>query len=156
MFYLCGRDRKYLAMHKIITYHRTICISDIHLGSRHCQARVLMDFLDHNEADTIYLIGDIIDAWKIHSNKWRWNSDQSGVIQKLLKKARHGTQIIYILGNHDEFLRPYLQYNLNFGDIEIANQWEHVDAAGRRWLLIHGDLFDGISTGYRDWETVVS
>jgi UDP-2,3-diacylglucosamine pyrophosphatase LpxH len=132
-----------------ITRYRTICISDIHLGSRHCQARVLMDFLDHNDADRIYLVGDIVDAWKIHSNKWRWTSNQSGVIQKILKKARHDTQIVWILGNHDEFLRPYLQYNLNFGNIEIANQWEHTDAQGRRWLLTHGDLFDGISRVHR-------
>ena len=113
-----------------------------------------MDFLDHNDADKIYLVGDIIDAWKIHVNKWRWTSNQSGVIQKILKKARNDTQIVWILGNHDEFLRPYLHHNLNFGNIEIANQWEHTDAQGRRWLITHGGLFDGISRVHR-WLSIL-
>ena len=93
----------------------------------------------------MYLVGDIIDAWKIKQNKWRWKQSHTNVVRRILGHAKRDTRIVYVLGNHDEFLRPYLQYNLNFGMVEMHNQIEHIGADGKRYLVVHGDLFDGIT-----------
>jgi UDP-2,3-diacylglucosamine pyrophosphatase LpxH len=119
--------------------HRTIFISDVHLGTKGCQADLLLDFLRDNEADTIYLVGDIIDGWRLRAS-WYWPQSHNDVVQKLLRKARKGTRIIYVPGNHDEFLRDYV--GSNFGGIEIVEETIHETAAGRRILIIHGDKFD--------------
>jgi UDP-2,3-diacylglucosamine pyrophosphatase LpxH len=118
---------------------RSLFISDIHLGSRGCQADLLLDFLRHNDADTIYLVGDIVDGWQLRS-AWYWPQTHNDVVQKLLRKARKGTRIVYIPGNHDEFLRDYL--GTHFGGIEVAEQTVHVGPDGKRYLVVHGDLFD--------------
>ena len=125
--------------------YRSIFISDVHLGTRDCQADRLNNFLKHNTCDTLYLIGDIIDAWKITQNKWRWQQSHSNVVRRILGHAKRGTRVIYVAGNHDEFLRPMIPYGFSFGTIEIVNQTEHIDANGKRFLVTHGDLFDGIS-----------
>ena len=125
--------------------YRSIFISDVHLGTRDCQAEKLNNFLKHNTCDTLYLIGDIIDAWKIQQNKWRWKQSHSNVVRRILGHAKRDTKVIYVAGNHDEFLRPMIPYGLSFGVIEIYNQTEHIDANGKRFLVTHGDLFDGIS-----------
>jgi UDP-2,3-diacylglucosamine pyrophosphatase LpxH len=119
--------------------YRTLFISDVHLGSRGCQADLLLDFLRHHDADTIYLVGDIVDGWQLRSN-WYWPQAHNDVVQKFLRKARKGTRIIYIPGNHDEVLRDYL--GTHFGGIEVVEQAVHVAADGKRYLVIHGDLFD--------------
>ena len=124
-----------------VTHHRTIWISDIHLGTAGCKAEYLLDFLKHNEADTLYLVGDIIDAWQLRRG-WYWRQAHNDVVQKLLRKARKGARVIYIPGNHDEPLRDFLE--LNFGGIEITGEAVHITADGRRLLVIHGDLFDGV------------
>lgn len=124
--------------------YRSIFISDIHLGTKDCKAELLCDFLKHNSANTIYLVGDIIDGWKIHQNRWRWKKSHNNVVQQILKKAKK-SRIIYIVGNHDEFLRPFLPHKLMFGKIEFVNKIEHIGVDGRRYLVIHGDMFDGIS-----------
>jgi UDP-2,3-diacylglucosamine pyrophosphatase LpxH len=118
---------------------RSLFISDVHLGSRGCQADLLLDFLRHNDAETIYLVGDIVDGWQLHSS-WYWPQTHNDVVQKLLRKARKGSRIIYIPGNHDEFLRDYL--GTHFGGIEVVEQTVHVGVDGRRYLVVHGDLFD--------------
>lgn len=118
---------------------RTIFISDIHLGSKDCQAIKLLDFLKNYDADVIYLVGDIIDGWKLRRN-WYWPQSHNDVVQKLLRKARKGTRIIYIPGNHDEFMRDFLE--LNFGEIEIYDQIIHETASGKTLLVVHGDQFD--------------
>ena len=125
--------------------YRSIFISDVHLGTRDCQAEKLNNFLKHNTCDTLYLVGDIIDAWKIQQNKWRWKQSHSNVVRRILGHAKRGTRVIYVAGNHDEFLRPMIPYGLSFGAIQICNQTEHIDANGKRFLVTHGDLFDGIS-----------
>lgn len=125
--------------------YRSIFISDVHLGTKDCKAGHLNNFLKHNTCETLYLVGDIIDAWKIKQNKWRWKQSHTNVVRRILGHAKRDTRVVYILGNHDEFLRPYLQYNLNFGMIEIHNQIEHIGADGKRYLVVHGDLFDGIT-----------
>ena len=125
--------------------YRSIFISDVHLGTKDCKAGHLNNFLKHNTCETLYLVGDIIDAWKIKQNKWRWKQSHTNVVRRILGHAKRDTRIVYVLGNHDEFLRPYLQYNLNFGMVEIHNQIEHIGADGKRYLVVHGDLFDGIT-----------
>ena len=125
--------------------YRSIFISDVHLGTKDCKAGELNNFLKNNTCNTLYLVGDIIDAWKIKQNKWRWKQSHTNVIRRILGHAKRDTRIIYVLGNHDEFLRPFLQYNLNFGMVELHNQYEHIGADGKHYLVTHGDLFDGIT-----------
>ena len=125
--------------------YRSIFISDVHLGTKDCKAGHLNNFLKHNSCETLYLVGDIIDAWKIKQNKWRWKQSHTNVVRRILGHAKRDTRIVYVLGNHDEFLRPYLQYNLNFGMVEMHNQIEHIGADGKRYLVVHGDFFDGIT-----------
>ena len=125
--------------------YRSIFISDVHLGTKDCKAEHLNNFLKHNTCETLYLVGDIIDAWKIKQNKWRWKQSHTNVVRRILGHAKKGTRVVYVLGNHDEFLRPYLQYGLGFGMLEITNQCEHIGADGKHYLVTHGDLFDGIT-----------
>jgi UDP-2,3-diacylglucosamine pyrophosphatase LpxH len=125
--------------------YRSIFISDVHLGTRDCQADKLNNFLKHNSCDTLYLVGDIIDAWKIQQNKWRWKQSHTNVVRRVLGHAKRGTRVVFIAGNHDEFLRPMIPYGFSFGLIEIQNQTEHIGADGKHYLVTHGDLFDGIT-----------
>jgi UDP-2,3-diacylglucosamine pyrophosphatase LpxH len=120
---------------------RTLFLSDIHLGTRGCQADKLLDLLRCYEADTIYLVGDIVDGWQLKSS-WYWPQLHNDVVQKLLRQARKGVRLFYIPGNHDEFLRDY--YGTHFGGIEVLEDTIHVAADGKRYLLVHGDLFDVI------------
>ena len=118
---------------------RTLFISDVHLGARGCQADRLLDFLRYHDADTIYLVGDIVDGWQLKSG-WYWPQQHNDVVQKLLRKARKGARIVYVPGNHDEFLRDY--YGTHFGGIEVTETAIHEAADGRRYLVVHGDVFD--------------
>lgn len=126
--------------------YRTIWISDLHLGSTQCQADVLLDFLKYNESEKLYLVGDIIDFWAL-SKKMYWPRDHNTVIQKILKKARHGTQVIYIPGNHDDNVRDYDNYV--FGDITVKNSDIHETVLGQKFLIIHGDIYDTIATNHQ-------
>lgn len=119
--------------------YRSLFLSDIHLGTRGCRAEALLDFLRHNDADTIYLVGDIVDGWALRST-WYWPQAHNDVVQKLLRKARKGSRLIYVPGNHDEFLRAY--FGTHFGGIEVVEQAMHESADGRKYLVIHGDMFD--------------
>lgn len=123
---------------------RSIFISDVHLGTKNCKAEYLCDFLKHNHCDTLYLVGDIIDAWQIRKRLY-WPQSHSNVIRRILTKAKRGTRVYYILGNHDEVLRPWLDFELKFGRIRIRNEQVHETADGRLILVIHGDFFDGIT-----------
>jgi UDP-2,3-diacylglucosamine pyrophosphatase LpxH len=125
---------------------RTLFISDVHLGARGCQADRLLDFLRVHEADTIYLVGDIVDGWQLKSN-WYWPQKHNDVVQKLLRKGRKGARIVYLPGNHDEFLRDY--YGTHFGGIEVIEHAIHVNPTGKRYLVLHGDHFDLIVTQAR-------
>ncbi|MGA7486868.1 MAG: UDP-2,3-diacylglucosamine diphosphatase [Xanthobacteraceae bacterium] len=118
---------------------RTLFLSDVHLGTKGCQADRLLDFLRHYEAETVYLVGDIVDGWQLRSG-WYWPQLHNDVVQKLLRQARKGARLRYIPGNHDEFLRDY--YGTHFGGIEVLEDAIHVGADGKRYLVIHGDLFD--------------
>ena len=129
--------------------YRTIWISDVHLGTSGCKAEHLIDFLQHNDCDTLYLVGDIIDGWKLQSG-WFWPQEHTNVIRKFLTKAKRGTKVIYVTGNHDEFLRKFVEYKLEIGNIQVVNELVHETADGRRLLVMHGDLFDVI-TRYHKW-----
>lgn len=133
------------------TKHRAIWLSDIHLGSRGCKADFLLDFLKHNDADYIYLLGDIIDGWRLKKN-WYWPKKHNDVVQKILRKARKGTGVMYVPGNHDEFLRDFLE--LQFGGIEVRDTAVHTTADGRKLLMLHGDQFDGV-VKYAKWLAVL-
>ncbi len=124
--------------------YRTIFISDIHLGSKHSKADFLLNFLKYNTANTYYLIGDIIDGWQIKQNKWKWKKSHTDVVRKLLKISKD-SRVVYVVGNHDEFLRPFLSHGISFGKIEFVNKTDHIGINGKRYLVIHGDMFDGIS-----------
>jgi UDP-2,3-diacylglucosamine pyrophosphatase LpxH len=125
--------------------YRSIFISDVHLGTRDCKAEALNNFLKNNSCDTLYLVGDIIDAWKIQQNRWRWKQSHTNVVRRILGHAKRGTRVVYVAGNHDEFLRPMIPYGFSFGHVEIHNQIEHIGADGKHYLVVHGDLFDGIT-----------
>src|SRR5690348_13511293 len=116
--------------------YRSIFISDLHLGTRGCKAEFLLDFLKYNEADNIYLVGDIIDCWRLKKT-WFWVQSHNDVVQKLLRKARKGTRVIYVPGNHDEPLRDY--DGMTFGEVAVVNEIVH-DAralAGLAQQLLH-------------------
>lgn len=134
-----------------MTHLRSIFLSDIHLGTRACQAERLLEFLRCHSADHVFLIGDIVDLWAINRSL-HWTSHQNTVVQKILRRARHGERIIFIPGNHDEALREYI--GTVFGDIEVHAEWIHEMADGRRFLLIHGDEFDQV-TRYHRWVAVL-
>lgn len=121
------------------THHKTLFLSDIHLGSKGCQAELLIDFLRQHEAEKIYLVGDIVDGWRLKRG-WYWPQPHNDVVQKLLRKARKGTEIIYVPGNHDEFLRGF--FGSHFGGVEVRDRDMHETADGRTLLIIHGDQFD--------------
>jgi UDP-2,3-diacylglucosamine pyrophosphatase LpxH len=123
---------------------RAIFISDVHLGTPGCQAQHLLDFLRHTESRELYLVGDIIDGWQL-KRRWYWHQSHNDVVQKVLRKARKGTRVTYIAGNHDEAMRHFL--GLAFGGIDIRDEAVHVTADGKRLLVTHGDLFDAVVQG---------
>lgn len=125
--------------------YKTIFISDVHLGSGSCKATELVNFLKHNECEKLVIIGDFFDGWKVAQNRWRWHKDQSKVVELILKMARkHGVRVIYVPGNHDEFIRPLIN-NFSMDNIEFHNTYTHLGLDGKRYLVVHGDLFDGIT-----------
>lgn len=125
---------------------KTLFISDVHLGSKQSQAGLLLNFLKHHDADKIYLVGDIVDGWRLR-RAWHWPQEHSDIVQKILRKARKGAQVIYIAGNHDEFLREF--QGQHFGGIEVKDRDVHQAADGRKYLVIHGDQFDIVVQNYR-------
>lgn len=127
--------------------YKTIFISDIHLGSKGCQAELLLDFLKHNESDELYLVGDIVDGWRL-KRKWFWPQSHNDVVQKILRKARKGTKVIYVPGNHDEGLRRYI--GTHFGGIEVKPTDIYEAVNGDKYLVLHGDNFDNVML-YARW-----
>ena len=126
--------------------YRTIWISDVHLGTRGCNAAMLNDFLDHVDSEMLYLVGDMIDGWRL-KKKFYWPDAHNDVLWRLLKRAKRGTRVIYIPGNHDEVFRQYS--GLDFGGIAIRRKAIHETADGRRLLVLHGDEFDAITLAHR-------
>ena len=129
------------------TRYRTIWMSDFHLGTPGCNAELLIDFLKSVECETLYLVGDIIDTWRLRKG-WYWPPRHNDVVRRILKMAKHGTHVVYVPGNHDEGLRDYT--GLAFGDVTVAAEAIHETADGRRLLILHGDQFDGVVL-YAKW-----
>ncbi|MBN2702297.1 MAG: UDP-2,3-diacylglucosamine diphosphatase [Methylohalobius sp. ZOD2] len=121
---------------------RTVCLSDIHLGTRNCKAEELVDFLRRLRCDTLYLVGDVIDFWRLKQAGWYWPAAHNEVVRQLLTLAQNGTRVVYIPGNHDELLRGYV--GTEFNGIEIASRCVHENADGRRLMILHGDEFDAV------------
>ena len=125
---------------------RTIWISDVHLGTRGCNHELLIDFLDHTDSETMYLVGDIIDGWRL-KKKVYWPPEHNDIVWRILKRAKRGTRIVYIPGNHDEMVRPFS--GMNLGGVEIMRAAFHDTADGRRLMVLHGDEFDTIMLAHR-------
>ncbi len=128
-------------------HYRTIFLSDIHLGARGCQADRLIDFLKQHDCERLYLVGDIVDGWRMKSSMF-WPQAHSNVVRRLLTLAKRGTEIVYVTGNHDEFLRRYSDHH--FGNIELCDRAVHLGPNGERYLVVHGDEYDVI-TRYHRW-----
>ena len=123
---------------------RSIFISDIHLGTKFSKADVLLDFIKDYDSQNLYLVGDIIDGWAI-KRRFTWAQAHSDVIQKVLRKARKKTNVYFVAGNHDEFLRPFLPILLG-DNLYVDNEFEYTDLKGRRYLVTHGDYHGGLLT----------
>lgn len=130
---------------------RTIWISDVHLGTKGCNAELLIDFLDATDSETMYLVGDIIDGWRLRK-KLYWPAAHNEIVWRILKRAKRGTRIVYVPGNHDELFRQFA--GMNFGGVEIERAAIHETADGRRLLVMHGDEFDAVMLAHR-WLAVV-
>jgi hypothetical protein len=131
---------------------RTIFLSDVHLGTRGCQSHLLLDFLRQHDAETIYLVGDIVDGWRLR-RAWYWPQEHNDVVQKLLRKARKGTRVVYVPGNHDEFLRDYL--GTHFGGVEVVDSTIHETADGGACsssTATSSTSSCGTPSGSRSWE----
>jgi UDP-2,3-diacylglucosamine pyrophosphatase LpxH len=126
--------------------HRTIFISDTHLGTRGCKAELLADFLAQNECETLYLVGDIFDGWQI--KRWYWTDAMTRAVMEVLRKADQGTRVIYVPGNHDEFLRDYCGRAV--AGIQVVREAIHETASGQKIWVLHGDQFDGV-IGVAKW-----
>ena len=130
---------------------RAIFISDVHLGTRACQAESLLAFLREHESEYLYLLGDIIDFWAMNRSV-QWAGAHNTVVQKVLRRARHGCKVFFIPGNHDEALREYA--GVAFGDIRVESEWIHETLDGRRYWLVHGDEYDQVTRHHR-WVAVL-
>jgi UDP-2,3-diacylglucosamine pyrophosphatase LpxH len=139
--------------------YRAIWLSDIHLGSRGCQAEFLLDFLRRHDSEYLYLVGDIVDGWQLKKS-WYWPQTHNDVVQKILRKARKGSKVFYIPGNHDEAFRDYV--DMQFGGISLVPEAIHETLNGRKLLILHGDQFDGVMHYARwlahlgDWAYTIS
>jgi UDP-2,3-diacylglucosamine pyrophosphatase LpxH len=122
-------------------HYKSIFISDIHLGTRGCQADALCAFLKENTCDNLFLVGDILDGWRLRK-RWYFPQSHANVIRSILTAAKRNTKVYYILGNHDEGLRTFLKFDISFGRIKILNRYDYTAVNGKKYLVIHGDFFD--------------
>ncbi|WP_428392407.1 UDP-2,3-diacylglucosamine diphosphatase [Lichenicoccus sp.] len=123
--------------------YRSVFISDLHLGTRGCHADFLADFLGKMSCDTLYLVGDIIDGWRLKKS-WYWDAQHDEVLRLILRMARSGTDVVYIPGNHDEMFRSWLPMKLEIAGVRLCQDAVHETANGRRLLVMHGDTFDSV------------
>jgi UDP-2,3-diacylglucosamine pyrophosphatase LpxH len=126
--------------------YRTVWISDVHLGTRGCNAEMLVDFLRSIECQTLYLVGDIVDGWRLRKG-WYWPDAHNEVVRRVLKMAHRGTRVVFVAGNHDEMLRDYA--GMSFGGVELVLEAVHTTADGRKLLVTHGDSFDAVVLYHR-------
>ena len=130
---------------------RTIIMSDLHLGARQSQTDKILEFLENNEMETLILNGDIIDGWAIKSNS-KWTNDCTKIIRKIIKLSEGDTKVVYIRGNHDDFLKDFIPFKLN--NIEIVRKYVHTGIDGRKYFCFHGDVLDFVIMKVR-WLAVI-
>jgi len=130
-----------------ILHYKSIWISDLHLGTKGCRSDLILEFLKFTRSDNLFLVGDIVDGWALKTS-WYWPQEHNDIVQKLLRKSRHGTKVFYIVGNHDEILRRFIP--ISFGNVRILNKIIHKTVDGKKFLVIHGDQFDGVMQ-YAKW-----
>ena len=121
--------------------YRSIFISDVHLGSRGCQADCLLDFLNHVESDYLYLVGDIVDGWRLRK-RWFWPVEHNEILRSLVERAWRGTEVIYLPGNHDDAFRKLIGQSL--AGVKVVHDAIHETVDGKRMLVVHGDIFDSV------------
>src|ERR1051326_6581727 len=126
--------------------YRAVWISDIHLGSRHAQVNRLLEFLRDLECERLYIVGDFIDGWQLR-RKWFWSDEYNILIQKLLRKNRKHTKVTFLIGNHDEFLVKYC--GIGFGSVRLVERAVHPGLDGKKYLVLHGHQFDGLTAHNR-------
>lgn len=131
---------------------RSIFLSDIHLGTKACQADNLLEFLKEYSSEHVFLLGDIVDLWSMSRGGVYWSPAQNTFVQKMLRRARHGEKVFFIPGNHDEAIREYA--GTSFGDVMVQREYIHTAADGRRYLLLHGDEFDQV-TRHHKWVAIL-
>jgi len=131
------------ARHLNTTAYRSIFISDTHLGTRGCRADFLADFLKSVSCENLYLVGDIIDGWRL-KRSWFWDKHHDEVLRLILRHARGGAHVVYVPGNHDEMMRKYVGLGLEIAGIKLQMETEHITADGKRLLITHGDAFDSV------------
>jgi UDP-2,3-diacylglucosamine pyrophosphatase LpxH len=120
------------------TGYRSVFISDLHLGSKHCNSDKLLSFLDNIKTEKLYLVGDIVDGWRLQK-KWYWPHKHNKIVKRLIKISKD-IEVIYITGNHDEFLRSIP--NVSIGNVPVYNRYDHIGVDGKKYLVTHGDMFD--------------
>lgn len=130
---------------------RALFLSDIHLGTRSCQAERLLAFLREYESDYLFLVGDIVDVWAM-KRSFFWPAAHNTIVQKVLRMARHSTRVIFVPGNHDEAFREYV--GTSFGAVDVVAEYTHVTADGRRLWVTHGDQYDQVTTCHR-WVSIL-
>ncbi len=128
-------------MKKSKKHFRAVWISDLHLGADCASPHKVNEFLDSFTCDYMYLVGDIIDGWRLKS-RWHWPNANSATVRKILKKVKQGARVTYLPGNHDEFLRLWLPTKITLGDIQFKSEACHTTLGGKKILVLHGDLFD--------------
>ena len=133
--------------------YRSIWISDLHLGTNGCKADELCKFLKNNDCDHLYLVGDIIDGWKLNRG-WNWPQSHSNVVRRLLTSSKRGTKLTYITGNHDEFLRDWVRFGIHIGNISVVDKCDHIGVTGHKYLVVHGDMFDSVTRNYK-WVSIL-
>lgn len=131
-------------MKKPLKKYKSIFISDAHLGCKHSQSELLNNFLKYHFCENLFLVGDIIDGWELHRS-FRWKHSDSLVLRQIINKSRHGARIYYITGNHDEFLRDWIEMGMEFEGVKLCNELVYEAINGKRYLIVHGDLFDGVN-----------
>lgn len=133
-----------------MAHYKSIFISDIHLGTRGCQAEALNKFLKENTCDNLFLVGDIIDGWRL-KKRWYFPQSHANVLRRFLTMAKDKTKVYYILGNHDEAIRKFLSFDITLGRIKILNRYEYVAVNGKKYLVVHGDMFDNLMMPNKKW-----
>jgi UDP-2,3-diacylglucosamine pyrophosphatase LpxH len=121
-------------------HHRAVWLSDLHLGSKDCKVDFLLDFFNSITTDTLYLVGDIVDMWQM-SKQFHWPEKHNEVLHKIMHMSQNGTRVVYLPGNHDAPIQTY--DGMAFGNVDIEREVVHTMANGKRYLVLHGDQFDG-------------